>query len=61
MNNDDTNEFSISKVDKIINNEIMIDNAEIGVEDNLELNFVRETYPKRKADVTGEVKRRFAV
>ena len=34
----------------------MIDNAEIGVEDNLELNFVRETYPKRKAVVTGELK-----
>ena len=61
MSNDDSNDFSIPKVDKIINNEIMIDNAEIGVEDNLELNFVRETYPKRKVAVTGEVKRRFAV
>ena len=54
MNNDDSN-------DLIINNERIIDNAEAGVKDISELTSDGETCPKRKATVTGEIKRRFSV
>ena len=61
MNNDDSDDISIIKVDQIINNERMSDNAELGLEDISELVIDRETCPKRKAVVTGEIEQRFAV
>ena len=61
MNNDESNNFSISEVNQIINSERMSDNAEVGVEDISELTIDREMSPKIKAAVTAEIKQCFAV
>ena len=53
--------FQYPKSIKLANNEWISDKAEVGLEDLSELTIDRETCPKRKAAVTGEIKRRFAV